>query len=40
LDEISPLELEETGELKMESFLKLRGEMTAHTFVCFQDRKE
>ena len=29
-----------TGDLTLESFLKLRAEITAHTFMLFKDRKE
>lgn len=35
-----PFENEVGGDLTMESFLKLRNEMTAHTYQCFQPRKE
>jgi len=40
LDACMPFENEVGGDLTMESFLKLRNEMTAHTYQCFQPRKE
>jgi len=35
-----PFETEVGGDLTMQSFLVLRNEMTAHTYQCFQARKE
>ena len=29
-----------TGDLTLDSFLKLRSEITAHTFMLFKERKE
>lgn len=40
LDEAGPFETELSGDLTLESFLKLRAEINAHTFVLFQTRKE
>jgi len=40
LTKIDLVKEELTGDLTIESFLKLRGEITAHTFMLFKDRKE